>query len=395
MTKNTIFTQLTHFISPFKFQKISEKYGNEKYIKTFNGYTHFKILLLTQIKAFSSLRSIEIGLKSRASRLYHMGISIVLRRSTLSDANNNRNPKVLQDVFYHVLDKCKPISPKHKFNFSNEFYSLDATVISLCLTLCKWAKHRKKKSAVKINTVLNHSGYVPDFLTITAAKHHDINVSKEEYFKNMVPGSIIAMDRGYIDFKWFHSITDSGLFFITRAKKNMNYEVVERRQKQKNKGVIKDHVIKLCGFYMKKDYPGKLRLVKYKDVETGKVYEYLTNNFKLCSRTIADCYKERWQIELFFKWIKQNLKIKKFIGNSEHAIKFQIWTALIYYVMLSYLKFMGKWSHTLLEISRVMREKIEDRQSIWDLFEMYRKEKTKIKGNPSQIGLFKPLLTGH
>ena len=122
----------------------------------------------------------------------------------------------------------------------------------------------------------------------------------------MVPGSIIAMDRGYIDLKWFHSINDSGLFFITRAKKNMNYEVVERRQKQKNKGIIKDHVIKLCGFYMKKDYPGKLRLVKYKDVETGKVYEYLTNNFKLCSRTIADCYKERWQIELFFKWVKES-----------------------------------------------------------------------------------------
>lgn len=395
MTKNTIFTQLTHFISPFKFQKISEKYGNEKYVKKFNGYTHFKILLLTQIKGFSSLRSIEIGLKSRATRLYHMGINIILRRSTLSDANNNRDPKVLQDVFYHVLGKCKPIAPKHKFRFSNEFYSLDATVISLCLTLCKWAKHRKKKSAVKINTVLNHNGYVPDFLTITAAKHHDIKVSKEKYFQKMVPGSIIAMDRGYIDFKWFHSLNENGTFFITRAKKNMNYKVVERRKILKNKGIIKDHVIKLCGFYMKKDYPGKLRLVKYKDVETGKVYEFLTNNFNFSSRTIADCYKERWQIELFFKWVKQHLKIKKFIGNSEHAIQFQIWTALIYYVILSYLKFKGKWNHTLLEISRVMREKIEDRQSIWNLLEMYRERKIKIKGNPLQNELFNPLLTGH
>jgi len=142
MTENTIFTQLTHFISPFKSHKFSEKYGNEKYVKKFNGLSHFKILLLVQIKSFSSLRSIEIGLKSRASRLYHMGINIILRRSTLSDANNNRNPKVLQEVFYHVLGKCKPITPKHKFRFSNEFYSLDATVISLCLTLCKWAKHR-------------------------------------------------------------------------------------------------------------------------------------------------------------------------------------------------------------------------------------------------------------
>jgi len=243
--------------------------------------------------------------------------------------------------------------------------------------------------------VLNHNGYVPDFLTITAAKHHDIKVKSERYFQKMKPGSILAMDRGYIDFEWFHSLDKNGLFFITRAKTNMNYEVVERTKKQKNKGIIKDHIIRLSGFYMKKDYPGESRLVKYKDVETGKVYEFLTNNFKLCARTIADCYKERWQIELFFKWVKQHLKIKKFIGNSERAIQFQIWTALIYYVMLSYLKFKGKWNHTLLEISRVMREKIEDRQSIWDLFEMYREQKMKTKGNPLQIGLLKPVLTGH
>ena len=237
--KNTI-SQLTNFISPFKFQKISEKYGNEKYVKKLNGFTHFKVLLLTQIKRFSGLRSIEIGLKSRISRLYHMGIRRDIKRSTLSDANNKRDPKALQEIFFHVLGKCKPVLPKHKFRFSNEFYSLDATVISLCLTLCKWAKHRKKKRAVKINTVLNHNGNVPDFLTITPAKHHDSKVSKEEYFTKLMPGSIIAMDRGYVKFKWFYDLTKRNIYFITRSKKNMNYKVVGRRQKLKNKGIIKE-----------------------------------------------------------------------------------------------------------------------------------------------------------
>jgi len=394
MTKNTIFSQLTNFISPFKFQEISKKYDNDKYVKYFNGFAHFKVLLLTQIKRFSGLRSIEIGLKSRISNLYHMGIQRNVKRSTLSDANNKRNPKALQEIFYHVLGKCKTITPKHKFRFSNDFLSLDATVISLCLNLCKWAKHRKKKSAVKINMVLNHNGYIPDFLTITSAKHHDSKVSKENYFKKLKRGTIIAMDKGYIDFKWFFTLTLAEIFFITRAKKNMNYKIIKRRKKQKNKGIIKDHVIELCGYYQKKNYPKHLRLIKYKDVVTGKVYEYITNNFDLCARTVADCYKERWQIELFFKWIKQHLKIKKFIGNSENAIQFQIWTALIYYVILSYLKYMSKWSHTLLDISRVMREKIEERQSIWDLFEMPGKHKTKNEADVLQIELFSPILTG-
>lgn len=394
MLKNTIFTQLSHFISPFKFQRISREFGNEKYVKKLDGFTHFKILLLTQIKRYSGLRSIEIGLKSRVSRLYHMGISHVVKRSTLSDANNNRNPKALQKIFYHVLGNCRSITPRHKFRFSNDFLSLDATTISLCLNLCKWAKHRKNKSAVKINMVLNHSGYIPDFLTITPAKHHDIKVSKETYFNKLKPGTIIAMDKGYIDFKWFQALTEKGIFFITRAKRNMNYKVIERRKKQKNKGIIKDQVIELCGHYPKKNGPSELRLIKYKDVVTGKIYEYITNNFSLCSRTIADCYKERWQIELFFKWIKQHLKIKKFIGYTDNAIQFQIWTALIYYVILSFLKFKAKWEHTLLDISRVVREKIEENQSIWDLFELPDKIKKKKIRNTGQIELFRPVLTG-
>lgn len=395
MTNNTIFSQLANFVSPFKFQRISEKYGNEKYVKRFDGFTHFKVLLMSQIKGYTSLRGIEIGLKSRFSRLYHMGVQRNVKRSTLSDANNKRDPKVLREVFFDVIKKCRPIAPKHKFRFSGEFYSLDATVISLCLTLCKWAKHRRQKSAVKINTVLNHNGNVPDFLTITPAKHHDSKVLNERYFTQLTPGSILAMDKGYIKFKWFHTLTRHGIFFITRAKKNMNFKVVKRQKKLKNKGILKDNIIELCGFYQKKEYSEALRLIKYKDADTGKNYEFLTNNFDLSARTIANCYKERWQIELFFKWIKQHLKVKKFIGNSEQAIQFQIWTALIYYVLLSYLKFQSKWKHTLLNISRTLREKVEERQSIWRLFDVPEKYIREKILNPAQIELFRPILTGH
>lgn len=395
MTKNTIFTQLTHFISPFKFQKISQKLGNEKYVKKLDGYSHFKILLLAHIKGFSSLRSIETGLKSRAARLYHLGINLVLKRSTLADANSKRDPLVLQEAFYNILTKCKSVSPKHKFKFSNDFYSLDASVISLSLTLFPWGKHRKHRSAVKINTLLNHSGNIPEFISVTPGSHHEIRATRGKYFPKLPKGSIVAADRGYIDFKWFQKLEDSNAFFITRTKKRFDYKVVSRNKVVPGNGIKKDHVIKLNGVFVKKDYPGKLRLIKYHDAETGKTFEYLTNNFQLSARTIADCYKERWQIEMFFKWIKQNLKIKRFMGNNIRAVQFQIWAAMIYYLMLSYLKFLSKWNYSLLEITRTIREKIEDRIPISALFEIQREQKRKPKLSPDQTELFKPILTGH
>ena len=391
MTQNIVFSQITNLISSTKMNGIHRLYGNHKYIKKFSCVDHFKVLIFSQIKGFSSLREIEIGLKTRLKKLFHLGIRSTVKRSTLSDANNKRNPEAFREMFFHLLKQCKSISPKHKFRFKKEFYSLDSTTISLGLKLCEWAKFRRTKSGIKVHTLLNHTGYIPEFISITPAKQHDTCVIQTKFFRNLKPGSILVMDRAYVDFRWLNELTQRSIVFITRAKSNMNFKVIERKSKLKNKGILKDNVIRLKGFYKSKDYPSNIRLIKYKDKESGKVYQYITNDFKLAAKTIAECYKERWQIELFFKWIKQNLKIKKFIGNSEKAIHHQIWAALIYYLIISFIKFKNKWDYSLLHISRVIKELIEESLSLADIF----KPPDKKCNHTSQIELFKPLLTGH
>lgn len=395
MTKNTIFAQLTNFISPFKVKRIAEKFGNDKYVKKFTTLEQFKALLFAQIKGFSGLRESIIGLKSRCSRLYHLGFKTVITKSTLSDANNKRDHRAYREMFFHVLTKCKSVIPKHKFNFKKEFYSLDATTIGLCLTLCKWAKFRTTKSGIKIHTFLNHCGYIPEFIWLKPANQHDSVILKDDLHQHVRPNSIIVMDKAYVSFKPLYGLTQKDVTFVTRAKDNMQYKIIERNSKIKSKGIIFDRIVALTGFCKAKDYPEYLRLVKYKDKETGNVYVFMTNNFTLCAKTIANCYKERWQIELFFKWIKQNLKIKKFMGNSENAVYSQIWVALIYYLILSYHKYKNKWSQSLLDTSRVLREIVREIIPIDDIFEFKRKHEDLKFMNPSQTQLFKPILTGH
>ncbi len=397
MNKNTIFSQLSSMISHSRFNSVTNRFGNERYVKKFSSWDHFKTLFIAQIKGFSSLRAIESGLKSRAPKLYRLGIRSFPNRSTLSDANNKRNPDAWKQIFLELLSKCKAVSPKHKFRFKKEFYSLDSTTISLCLKLCEWAKFRTTKAGIKVHTLLNNSGYIPEFIWITSAKMHDSQVTKWYRFHacKLSPGSVIAVDRGFLDFSWFFSLTKKNITFITRSKSNMNFKVIKRRKALKNKGIIKDNIIRLRGFYKSREYPEVLRLIKYKDKESGKIYEYLTNNFDFSARTIADCYKERWQVELFFKWIKQHLKIKRFFGNSQKAIHHQIWVALIYYLIISYVKFSNKWNYTLLEITRFIKEIIEESIPLADIFD---KDRWKIKYpiiNPLQFNLFKPVFTGH
>jgi len=394
MYKNNVFTQISQFISPFKFRKISVNYGNERYAKKLNGFDHFKILLLVQIKGLSSLRDIESRLKQTLGKIYHLGLKNDVKRSTLSDANNKRNNLAFREVFFEVLKKCHSYSPKHSFKFNNKLLSIDSSTISLCLSLCQWAKHRKTKSAVKIHAVLNASGKIPEYIVLKPAKQHDVKAAKAFPTKLFKPGTIIAMDRAYIDYRWLARLNKKGVSFISRAKSNMNYKVVSSLKVLKSKGILKDQTIKLTGFYKSKDYPATLRLVKYKDQETGKIYEYITNNFDLCARTIADCYKNRWEIELFFKWIKQNLKIKKFLGNSQNAIYSQIWVALIYYLILSYLKHKHKWAQSILDISRVIKEIYCEAMDLSEMHDFCKRKLEKWK-NPNQTYIFNQILTGH
>ena len=357
MRSNTVFSQLLQLICRYRFKKCVDGFEGDKYTKRFTCWQQLVVLLFAQAKGLDSLRDIEVSMRSHCRKWYHLGLTSVAR-STLADANNNRSSDIFRDVFYTFLEKCRELAPKHKFKFKNPLYTFDSTLVNVCLSLFSWAKYRKKKGAFKLHTLLDHTGYLPSFLVISEGKTHDINIVKDdEYgFPELSPDSILLIDRAYIDFKWLYSLTLNKLFFVTKAKRNMNYKVIGQQDVPKNKGVISDHHIRLTGFYKQKNYPDQLRLVTYRERETGEEHAFLTNNFNLSSRTIADLYKSRWEVETFFKWIKQNLKIKSFLGTSKNAVMTQIWAAMIYYLLLSFIKFQTKCRHSLHELTRIVGE---------------------------------------
>jgi hypothetical protein len=322
-------------------------------------------LLYAQVKGKDSLRDIETSLKAQSSRWYHIGLEDI-KRSTLSDANNQKDYRIYEEFFYALLQKCKSITPKHKFRFKNPLYTLDATVIDLCLSLFPWAKFRKKKGALKLHYLYEHGGSIPSFLVVTDAKQHEIKVAKGQDLP-IVSDSIISVDRAYIDYKWLYSLKKSRVSFVTLAKKNLKCEIIGQHKVDEKKGLLFDQTIKLTGYYQSRYYPQELRLVGFIDPETKKEFVFLTNNFTLSAYTITQIYKARWQIELFFKWIKQNLKIKSFLGTSRNAVLTQIWVAMCYYLLLSYIKYQTKYSYSLLELSRIFSEMVLERISLIDL----------------------------
>lgn len=302
-----------------------------------------------------------------------------IKRSTLSDANNKRDYRIFESLFYTLLNKTISLTPKHNFKFKNQLYSIDSTTIDLCLSLFDWAKFRKRKGAVKIHTKLNHNGNIPDFLTITDGKCSDIRAAKENF--DFIADSIVVMDKGYIDFKWFYSLHKQGVFFVTRAKENMFYEVIEQQEFAEGTGVVSDERIRLRHDKSLADYPEQFRMVKYYDIKTNKLYTFITNNFKLAAKTIADIYKSRWQVELFFKWIKQNLKIKSFLGTSKNAVMSQIWVAMIVYLLVSYIKFQTKSNLSILEFTRILRATLFQRIALIDLLSLNFNNLRKCKQN--------------
>jgi len=361
MIRNTVFSQLMQLICQYRFKKCVDQYEGDKYTKRFSCWQQLIVLLFAQAKSLTSLRDIELSLRSRMKKWYHLGLKTVAK-STLSDANNNRSADIFRDTFYSLLEKCRELSPRHGFRFKNPLYSFDSTLIDVCLSLYPWATYRTKKGAFKVHTLLNHNGYLPSFMVITDGKTHDINVVKDDSygFPSLSPDSILLIDRAYIDYNWLYSLTRSKLFFVMKAKSNMKYTVLGQQEVTKNKGIVSDCLIMLSGVASHENYPDKLRMVTYIDQETGELHVFITNNFKLAARTIADLYKSRWAIEIFFKWIKQNLKIKSFLGTSKNAVMSQIWTAMIYYLLLSFIKFQTKCRHSLHELTRIVGELLLD-----------------------------------
>jgi hypothetical protein len=360
----TIFSELLKLCPRYHFDKAVERHQGDRYVKTFTTWQQYITILYSQITQKDSLRDIETGLSAQASRWYHLGFSGI-RRSTLSDANANRDYKIFEDQFYRILNRCRQYTPKHKFRFKNPLYTIDATTIDLCLSVFPWAKFRKTKGAIKMHCLYDHSGAMPSFLTVTDGKKHDVRVAKETSFP-LTPDSIVSVDKAYIDYKWLYSLNKHGVCFVTRAKSNINCEVTGQHPVS-GKGVLSDESILFLGHYSKKNYPDALRRIMYYDDERKKTLTFLTNNFRLAASTIAQIYKSRWQIELFFKWIKQNLKIKSFLGTSKNAVLTQIWVAMCYYLLLTYIKYQSKYGFSLLHLSRIIKETLFERKSLIDI----------------------------
>ena len=359
---HTILGQVLQLIPRFEFESAVNRTGTEYHARGFSSWSHFSAMLFGQLSGQDNLRGITAGLASQHKSMYHIGIERV-SRSTLAYANEHRSFALFEHIFTYMLSKCKDVSPRHKFRFKNPVFSIDATTIKLCLNLYNWAKFRTRKGAVKLHVKLNHAGYLPEFMLMTTGKVHEAKIAP------MIPvnrGDIFVVDRGYTNFNWFKELDDKGAFFVTRLKKNSYYCVTERRDVGAFKNIYSDQTIELKGFYSNRKFPGKLRRVRSKDPETGKIIVILTNNFDWSAQTIAKLYKDRWQIELFFKTIKQQLKVKSFVGTSPNALLSQLWVALIAYLMLSYLKYKSRFSWSLYTLCSILPANLFARRNLWD-----------------------------
>jgi len=332
-----VFSQLLDFLPKKIFDKCVRRYRGNHRIKTFSCFDQYLCMAFAQITYRQSLRDIETCLRAMQPKLYHCGIRGNVSRTTLAKANENRDWRIYADFAQVLINIARKLYTNEDFGvqLKQAAYALDSTTIDLCLSLFPWAKFRKHKAAVKLHTLMDLKGSIPMFIRITDGKVHDVNILDELILE---PGAIYIMDRGYLDFARLYSFTQNLSTFITRAKTNLDYRRVYYRKVNKTTGLRCDQTIKLNGYYASKDYPAVLRRISYFDVETDKRLVFLTNNFTLPPLTIVRLYKCRWRIEIFFKWIKQYLRIKTFFGITENAVKTQIWIAISVYVLVAIIK---------------------------------------------------------
>ncbi len=333
----SIFSQLTEFLPTQEFRQCVARYQGDYKLKSFSCWDQFLCMAFAQLTYRESLRDIEACLRSQQAKLYHMGIRGRMSRNTLAHANSTRDWRIHADFAQVLITQARELYLGDSFGLALDqtVYALDATTIDLCLSLFPWAKFRKNKGAVKLNTLLDLRGNIPTVVSITHGKVHEINILDQLVFE---AGAFYVMDRGYLDFARLHKLHLASAFFVTRAKKTFDCRRLYSQPVDKTTGVICDQTIALNNFYPRKAYPDKLRRIRYFDTEKNKHLVFLTNNFSLPPLTITQLYRSRWQVELFFKWIKQHLRIKKFYGTSENALKTQIWIAISIYVLVAIVK---------------------------------------------------------
>ena len=348
----SMFSQILKLIPRADFERLVKETKAEHRSKGLSSWSQFVAMLFCQLGRAHSLREIEGGLKSCEGKLAHLGIEAPAR-SSLSYANGHRPWELFEKVFYGLFEivASKAVGKK-RFRFKNKLVSLDSTVIDLCLSMYDWAKFRRTKGAVKLHLVLDHDGYLPCFGLVTDGKVADVKAAWQIAF---APGTIVVDDRGYNDYRLFSEWTDSGVFFVTRMKDNAQYEIVEEREPPQNRNILKDQTIRLVGLGAQKKCTHLLRRIEAVREDTGDILVFLTNHHGLGASTIAAIYKDRWQIELFFKALKQNMKIKTFVGTSANAVKTQIWTALISMLLLRYLQMSSRFGWSLANLVALLR----------------------------------------
>ena len=361
MKFSSIFSQVLQLFPRMEFQRFVKETKAERHARGFTCWGQFVSMLFCQLGRAHSLREITNGLRSCEGKLKHLGITVP-NRSTLSYANEHRPWELYQKVFFSLLERCRhQVTGKKKFKFKNKLVSLDSTTIDLCLSMYDWAKFRRTKGAIKLHLVLDHDGYLPSFAVITDGLCHDVKVA---YALKFDPGTIVVDDRGYNDYHLFAKWTEEEVSFVTRQKGNATYTVIESREGYIHP-VLRDEIILLTGPGAAEKCPFPIRRIEFYNAEKEQIMVFLTNNMSLDAQTVADVYKDRWQIELFFKALKQNLKIKTFVGTTANAVKIQIWTALVAMLILRYCQLKASFLWSLSNLVALLRMNLFTHRDLW------------------------------
>jgi len=360
-----VFAQLIEFLPQRVFDGLVKKYSGNKHIRHFTCWNQLLCMIFGQLTNRDSLRDLIVAIDAHSRKTYHLGFGKSVTRSNLAKANENRSSKIFEEYSYHLITVARRKRANDNFEIKGKVYAFDSSTIDLCLSVFWWAKFRKAKAGIKLHTLYDITTQIPAFIHITEAKVNDVNAM------DLIPyesESYYIFDRGYVDFTRLYKITNHSAYFVIRAKSNLKFNRMYSNKVDKTKGVLCDQIGKLSGFYVSKQYPDKLRRVKYYDEETKRTFVFLTNNFELSALQIALLYKNRWQVELFFKWIKQHLKIKCFWGTSENAVRIQIYTAIITYCLVAIVGSDLKIDRSTYEILQVLGISLLDKTPVNELF---------------------------
>jgi hypothetical protein len=357
---------MLQLISRTGFEQAVRKHRAERHARGFSSWGQFVAMLFCQLGGAKSLREICGGLAASEGKLRHLGLPAAPPRSTLAYANEHRPWQLYEELFQQLLTQCRAVAVQqsagsHKFRFKHKLISVDATVIDLCASVFDWARFRRTKGAVKLHLLLDHDGFLPCYAVITEGKHHEVRVARQMQYES---GTLLVMDRGYNDYGWFADLTQQGVYFVTRMKDNADYLVLEERELPRRKGLLRDQVI--CFYQQARE--GKqcyFRRIEFYDEEQDRVLVFVTNHLTLAAATVAEVYKQRWQIELFFKALKQSLRIKTFVGTSANALKTQIWAALIAILLIKYLQLKARFGWSLSNLVALLRQQLFVYRDLW------------------------------